>query len=317
MDTSSFFTVLATAISVFLIAIIGALLRKKGRLSDQVDHSLMWLLINISLPSLVITSIIKNPALDHLENIFLPPVLGFSSVLIGWGLALLLYRFSGISAPQDKKSFLLSNAINNYGFVPIPLILALYDRETLGVLFMHNIGVEAAIWSIGILIISGSGGNIGHTLKRLINAPLCAITSCLILTYFDLDTHIPGFVLKTTGLLGQAAIPIALLIVGSLMYDCFKTFEIRNGLRVALSSVAIRLVLFPICYLTFLLLIPMSLELKRVVLIESAQPAALLPIVLAKQYGANPQVAFLIILSTSLLSLITMPLWIQFGSSLF
>ncbi len=311
--TASFFSILATAFSVFIVTGIGAYLRKKERLSDSADMTLMWLVINLLYPALIINSILKNPALDILENIFLPPVMGFCSVLIGWGLAIVLYRFSGLQASREKKSFLLSNAVNNYGFVPIPLILALYDRETLGVLFMHNIGVEAAIWSVGIMIISSQVAA-KDRLKRLMNAPLCAIVISLILTYFNLDTNMPSFVFKTTSLLGQAAIPIALLLVGSLMYDAAKKIEISNGIRVVLTSLGVRVVLFPICYLALVWAIPMTLELKRVMLIQAAQPAAMLPIVLAKQYDASPQVAFIVLLSTSLASLITMPFWIELGT---
>ena len=77
------------------------------------------------------------------------------AAFLGLGLGFVLKKYAALKNEKDTRSFLLTNAINNYGYLPIPLILALYDRETLGVLFMHNIGVEVAIWSVGILIISG------------------------------------------------------------------------------------------------------------------------------------------------------------------
>ncbi len=311
--TQSFFSVVATAFSVFLITALGAFLRKQNRLSDQVDSAFMWLTINILYPALIVNAILKNPALDNLENIFLPPIMGFSSVLIGLGLGAIFYRFAGLKSQKETRSYLLSNAVNNYGFLPITLIMALYSRETLGVLFVHNIGVDAAIWSVGIVIIS-SQISIRQSLKKMINAPLCTITSCLFITYFDLDQHVPQFVFKTTSLLGQATIPISLLLVGSLMYDSQKAVKITDGIRIVLSSIVIRVVLFPICYLALVWAIPMTMELKQVMLVEASQPAAMLPIVLAKQYDASPQVAFIVLLSTSLASLITMPFWIHYGT---
>lgn len=315
MFTESFFSVIATAFSVFLVTALGAFLRKKGRLTDQADSSMMWIAINILYPALIVNSMFKNPALDSLQNIFLPPIMGFSSVLIGLGLATLLYRFANLKTEKEKKSFLLSNAVNNYGFLPITVVIALYDRETLGVLFVHNIGVDAAIWSIGILVIS-SQLSIKSTLKKLVNAPLCTIGACLFLTYFDLDEHVPSIVFKTSGLLGQATIPLSLMLVGSLMYDASKSVKLTDGVRVMVTSLAVRLVLFPLCYLALVWAIPMSVELKRVMLVEAAQPAAMLPIVLAKQYDASPQIAFIVLLCTSIVSLITMPLWIHFGTLL-
>lgn len=315
MGSDAFFNIVAVAAAVFIITSMGAFLRKKGHLTDQADASLMWLTINVLLPALIINSVLRNPALDELENIFVPPVIGFGSVLIGLGLGLIFYKRIGLKDEKQKRSFLLSNALNNYGFLPVPLILSLYDRETLGVLFMHNVGVETAIWTIGIVIISSQVA-IKDRLKRLINAPLCAVSSCLFLTYFDLDTQIPEFFFKTVSMLGQSAIPLALLLVGSLMYDSLNHFQLTDGFKVVASSVTIRLLLFPLIYIALLWLLPLSLELKRVMLIEAAQPAAMLPIVLSKQYDASPQVAFLVILCTSIGSFFTMPLWIHFGSQL-
>lgn len=315
MFTDSFFSVVTTAFSVFLITGLGAYLRKKGRLNDHADSSIMWLAINILYPALIVNSMLKNPALDDLANIFLPPIMGFTSVLIGLGLGFLFYRMANLSSEKEKKSYLLSNAINNYGFLPIPLILALYNRETLGVLFVHNIGVDAAIWSVGILVIS-SKLSIKDSLKKLVNAPLCTIAASVSLTYFDLDEQMPAFVFKTTSLLGQAAIPITLMLVGSLMYDSQRTLNLTNGVRLIASSLLIRVVLFPIGYLALVWAIPMSLELKQVMLVQASMPAAMLPIVLAKQYDASPQVAFVVLLCTSIASMLTMPFWIHFGTLL-
>ncbi len=307
------FNVAAVAVSVFLVTLLGAYLRKKEKLSDEADSKLLWLAINILYPALIVNAVLQNPALDNLENIFLPPVMGFSSVLIGLGLGLLFRRFSRLESDKERRSFLLANGINNYGFLPIALIVALYDRATLGVLFVHNIGVDLAIWSIGILVLT-SHTSLISSLKNLCNAPLCAIAGCLFLTYFGLDDHLPSFVFKTTALLGQATIPMSLLLVGSLMYDAQKSCVVKDGIRIAISACAIRLVLFPICYLALVWLLPMTLELKRVMLVEAAQPAAMLPIVLCKRYHSSPQIAYIILLATSLASIVTMPLWIHFGS---
>ena len=42
-------------------------------------------------------------------------------------------------------------------------------------------------------------------------------------------------------------------------------------------------------------------------------PAAVVPIVMARHYGGDPALALRIVLSTSVVSLVTTPLWIRFG----
>jgi malate permease and related proteins len=55
------------------------------------------------------------------------------------------------------------------------------------------------------------------------------------------------------------------------------------------------------------------MELKQVLVVEAGMPSAVLPIVLARHYGGAPGTALRIALSTSLLALVTLPLWISFG----
>jgi predicted permease len=57
----------------------------------------------------------------------------------------------------------------------------------------------------------------------------------------------------------------------------------------------------------------LSVELKRVILIQAAMPAGIMPIVLARHYGGETGVAIRIVLATTIASVITMPLWIHLG----
>ena len=58
---------------------------------------------------------------------------------------------------------------------------------------------------------------------------------------------------------------------------------------------------------------PFPIELRHVIVIQAAMPCALIPVLLAKHYGGEPALALRIILVTSLLGLLTIPLWIQLG----
>jgi hypothetical protein len=54
-------------------------------------------------------------------------------------------------------------------------------------------------------------------------------------------------------------------------------------------------------------------ELKRIIVVQAAMPAAMLPLVLARHYGGDPQTAMQVVLSTTIAGLLTIPFWIQFG----
>jgi malate permease and related proteins len=55
------------------------------------------------------------------------------------------------------------------------------------------------------------------------------------------------------------------------------------------------------------------LELQRVLVLQAAMPAAVFSIVMARHYGGDAATALRVVLATSLLGLITIPLWLRFG----
>jgi len=59
--------------------------------------------------------------------------------------------------------------------------------------------------------------------------------------------------------------------------------------------------------------LPASVELKRVMVIEAAMPAAVFPIVMARHYAGDPATAMRVVIGTSVVGLATIPLWIRFG----
>jgi predicted permease len=59
--------------------------------------------------------------------------------------------------------------------------------------------------------------------------------------------------------------------------------------------------------------LPASVELKRVIVLEAAMPAAVFPIVMARHYAGDPATAMRVVIGTSVVGLVTIPLWIRFG----
>ena len=112
---------------------------------------------------------------------------------------------------------------------------------------------------------------------------------------------------------GQSAIPLALLLIGAIVADHLN--EARGGRAVRVITVAalVRLGVMPVLFLLLARYLPCSIELKRVIVLQGAMPAAVLPIVLTKHYGGDARTALQVALGTSLIGLVTIPLWIRFG----
>jgi hypothetical protein len=75
----------------------------------------------------------------------------------------------------------------------------------------------------------------------------------------------------------------------------------------------LRLAVLPATFLLLAKFAPVSIELKRVLVVQAAMPSGMLPLVLARHYGGQPLIAAQIIVGTTVLGLFVIPLWLQFG----
>jgi malate permease and related proteins len=304
---SEFLTVLTAVLPIFCIAGAGALLRQINWLSAEADASLLRVTVNVLTPCLIFDSILGNAAFAQPGNVWLPPLVGFATVAIGLPLALLLQGVTGLH--DDRVS------TYNYGYVPLPLIMALFPKEiagqTVAVLFVHNVGVEVAFWSLGLMTLGG--GSFKENWRKVFNVPLIAIVATLALNFLLAGHAVPEFIRKTAHLLGQCAIPFGVLMIGATMADYAHEFRSTRGVKLLGASCLLRLGILPILFLLLAKFLPCPLELKRIIVIQAAMPAAVFPIVMAKHYGGEPATALRVVLGTSLVSFITLPLWLRFG----
>lgn len=310
--------VLTASLAVFTVVGLGFLLRRVNWLTHEADESLLKLVIRVLMPCLILSVVMDNRAIDDRSNLMIPPVVGYGltalGFAVGWLVARLMGPKLGLQTAVQQRTFALCVGMFNYGYIPVPLCESLFDQETLGVMFIHNVGVELCMWTLGIALISGRLGLSG--LKRIINPPSVAIVLALFLNLTNTADQLPAFLLKIIPWLGVCAIPVALLMIGATVADHFRKRDIVQGKRIMGSALLLRLGLLPAAFLLAAWFVPGSTELKRVVVLEAAMPSAVFPIVLARHYGGDVRTAVRVVLATSLVSLITMPAWIALGRHL-
>jgi len=303
---------------VFGVMALGFVVRRLNWLTEEADHSLLRLVVNLLIPAFILDTVLGNDALRRPENLFIPPLLGFLNVAIGLGLARLAVRWTGLRTPAEKRTFTLTTGFQNYGYVPLPLSMLLFDQATTGVLCVHNVGVETAVWTLGVAVISGAGFSGGW--RKVINAPLIAIVAGVALNFAGLDTRHPGVaaqsMLTTIHMLAQCAIPLGIVLIGATIADHIGELHGGGAWRTLTVAAVIRLGVIPLVILAPALWLPgplISAELKQVLLLEAAMPSAVFPIILSKHYGGDPPTALRVVLGTQLLGLLTIPLWIRLG----
>ncbi len=116
-----------------------------------------------------------------------------------------------------RRTFIFTTSIQNYAYIPLPLCLALFGKETLGVLFALVLGVELSFWSIALWQLTQ--GTEKRDWRQAINPQVVTIPSAMILNAIGADHWIPTAVDSTFHLLGVCAVPFGLLMSGALIAD--------------------------------------------------------------------------------------------------
>lgn len=306
----SFSTILAATVPVFLIIGAGFFTQKKGWLGEDHEFAIMRLTLNLFVPCLVLTTIPGSPALSKLSTAFWTAGFGFGSIVAGFALSAVIGWLAGLRKGLGLRTFTLSAGIQNYGYLPIPIMGELFPGETglIGMVFVFGVGVEFAMWSAGLMILTGKA-----SWRSIANVPFLAVIAALILNYSTAHRWIPGPVQASLEMLGRCAIPLSIFMIGAIMGRYFSREVLRDAWRVGLSSVTARMLLLAGLILAGAVCLPAPEDLRKLAVIQAAMPAAVFPIVLARVYGGSPVVAIQVVLATSLVSLFSAPFVIAIG----
>ncbi len=310
----SYWQLLLLILPVFMLIAIGAVMRRVKWLTAEADGSLLKLVVNFLYPCLIFENVLGNAALREPGNLLLAPLVGFVTIAMGIYVAYNTGRAIGLTQGEGLRTFAFSTGIYNYGYIALPLMAALFSREnpgSVGVLLVHNVGCEAAIWTVGILMLTGLSLRAGW--RKLINAPVFALLAAVLANTLDLGRFVPAVALNVIHLSAACAIPLGLLLIGATLMEYFGRPRELFDARVTLVSSLLRLGVLPVLFLLIAKFLPCPDDLKRVMIVQAAMPAGILPLVIAKHYGGRPLTAVQVVIGTTVLGVFLIPLWLRLG----
>jgi predicted permease len=293
---------------VFLVIASGYALRRAGIFTEGGDRSLLGLLVNLLVPCLALDVIIGNEALERPANWIFPPLLGFLVPAVCYLVCLGGARLF-LKDVKKARTFASVAGLQNYGYIPLPICLALFDRDVVGVLLAFNMGVDIAMWTLGVALMPGGQAK-GDWKKILLSPPIVSVAAGIALNAMGAGNWVPQAVDGAWHMLGLCAVPVGLLVTGAVLADHMRPGMLRSGWNTIGLALALRLGLLPALILAAALWLPLNPALRTVLIVQSAMPSAVFPVVLAKMHGGDMPTALRIVLGTSIASLITIPLWL-------
>ena len=296
----------------------GFLARRRGMLSAQGTNDLAHVALSLVYPALIFVSITELSFADLRTHLSLP-LLVMVIAFAGFGLGLVAVRFLGQVPSDTARAFLFHCLINNYSFLPLPLVLFRYGDAGVALLIFSSVGYEVLLWSLGVMLFSRAERK-RDQLKSLFSPPFIALlVSLAFVAARDLlpwPAPPPWLALANQTLrsglktLGTATIALSMLVAGSR----FAVLEFKTilGWRIWFVS-AIRLVAVPLIMIPVLGLIPMDPVARGILYIVSVMPSAMVSVLFSERYGGDTDFIAGGLLLTHLWALVTVPLFLAWA----
>jgi predicted permease len=285
--------------------------RRVHWIEGEAEASLLKLVVNVLFPCLIFESITGNAALQDAKNVLVPPLMGFVVTAGGFLLARAIGKAAGLTVGTGLRTFALAVGIANYGYLPMPIMEGIWGPESRGVLLVHNVGVEAALWTVGVLVLNGLSPRDGW--RKLLNPIMVTLVVAVVLNLAGVAPLLPKIFTDLVHSLAVCAIPLGILMTGVSLANYLGEVRALMQPKITLLACVVRLGIFPVLILAAAKWLPLSIELKRVLVVQAAMPAGLMPIIIARHYGGQPLTAVQIVLGTTVLALLTIPLWLKAG----
>ena len=285
-------------LEMFLLAGVGYLLFKAGKISGEGSRTLGNILIYVSLPAVIINGFLVERTPEHVSGILLSMAGALALILVSVLISHFIFRNNPIGA--------FAAAFSNPGFFGIPLVIASLGKEYVFYAACFIAFLNIGQWTYGVSRLTGQPLRQGFALKKLIRAPfVIAITVGLVL--FATQLPLPGIIRDGLSAAAGLNTPLAMFTVGIYLAQTDLKKMLKDRSLYAVS--AVRLLLIPLAALGILSLFPANLNgMKTVLLIAAACPVGSNVAVYAQLHGKDYPYAVETVVISTLFSLLTMPL---------
>ncbi len=189
-----------------------------------------------------------------------------------------------------------------------PIINAVYGSEGMFYAMFVNLAVSGLVYTAGVLIMKKYGGkSTGTGIKETILTPLnIALFGSLLM--FVLQIRIPPILSEPLSGLGGITTPLAMVYCGAQL-GRYRLKELRGDWRINVISV-FRLVFMPLLMLSLCKVFSVPELQRAVIVISFSAPTPGLCPVYAGEYGGDVIFASKCMVTTTVLSIFTIPLFL-------
>lgn len=305
----SFIYSLNATVPVFLIMIIGGILKKRGMLNDNFVSVTNKFVFHVALPCMVFLDLADTDIIHNFDGTYIAYCffVTLTSILVIWAAARKFIKDKSMVGAFVQASYRSSAAILGIAFIqniygdsgmaPMMIIGAvpLYNVFAVVVLTFENVEEQGSEGKEKIL----------KALKGVITNPII-IGIVLGMIFSLLQIELPGILHKTINNLGVMASPLALIAIGA----GFKGREALAKIRPTIVASMLKLVILEAIFLPLAVWLGFRDQKLIALIIMLGSPTTPSAYIMAKNMGGDGVLTSSIVVLTTMLSAVTLTFWI-------
>lgn len=287
--------------TMFSMIAAGVILKKIGIIGEEGQKNLTDLVIYLILPCNIIRSFMvefSTSILVTFAGVFM------ISILIQTGCTILGHiLYNRIELPK-KKCLQYGTICSNAGFLGNPVAEGVFGTMGLTLASIYLIPQRIVMWSAGISVFTESPDK--KTLVKKVLTHPCIIACIAGILLMVTQLKLPGFLTASIQALSNCNTALSMMVIGMILAD----INVKQMLdrRVCYYTV-IRLVIIPLVVYIPCRILNLDPLVTGVCVLLAAMPAGATTSILASKYNGDAAFATNLVIFSTLVSLITTPVW--------
>jgi len=276
-----------------------------GKKNPKISEYIARPLIRFGIPLSVMGLLLKE-GIDI--NLIKSAFLAFS--MIGF-LIIQINIFPIFKKRLPNYTLQLAGLIGNTSFLGIPIAMALLPSKTINFTIGFDLGTTLFAWIFGPFFLQEKSlanniPNIEGLLNALINSPASrGIIGVLLAYIFQIDEILGNFL----WIPARIVIALAIIIVGTrlglITNQKGKFFDLDEEIK---FSILLKLFILPFIIFLVSKLLDFDFNQSAAVILQAGTPTAISTILMAEAYRIKQKIASKILFTTTLISIVTIPL---------
>ncbi len=276
-----------------------------GKRKPELSELIALPLIKYGIPLSVMGLLLKEGIdLDLIKSALIAFLsIGFLIVLINY--------LSIFKTRLPNYSLQLAGLIGNTSFLGIPIALALLPTSTINFTIGFDLGTTLFAWIFGPFFLkkrinSNPNLNIRELIKAILNSPASrGIVGVLIAYIFGLEKVLGNYLWIPARIVIVLAIVVVGTRLGIITNSKTEFFNLNKGIK---YSIVLKLLIFPLFIFMFSKILGFNLNETSAVVLQAGTPSAVSTILMAEAYKTNQKIAATLLFTTTLISIITIPI---------